>query len=82
MDDLEKRVQQFGMMQLPGQPIGMHMGTSYLVNDLWREVQKLRAELKNAEQNVQGTGLCSHDWAYPPAVCPVCKLPVPTSPRR
>jgi hypothetical protein len=35
-----------------------------------------------AEQCVQGTGLCSHDWAYPPAVCPVCQLPVPPSPRR
>ena len=60
MDDLENRVQQFGMMQLPGQPMGMHMGTSYLVNDLWREVQKLRAELKAAEQGVQSD------------VCPVC----------
>ena len=36
---------------------------------------------ESAQQRVQGTGLCSHDWAYPPAVCPVCQLPVPSSPR-
>ena len=42
MDDLEKRVQQFITLSLPGQPMSMHMGTSYLVNDLWREVQRLR----------------------------------------
>lgn len=41
--DLETRVQQFQCMQLPGQPLGMHMGTSYLVNDLWSEVKRLRA---------------------------------------
>ena len=69
MDDLENRVQQFGMMQLPGQPMGMHMGTSYLVNDLWREVQKLRAELKNAEQNVQWTVLPSGERV---SICPQC----------
>lgn len=41
-DDLEERVQQFNRLALPGQPLGMHMGTSYLVDDLWREVQRLR----------------------------------------
>lgn len=41
-NDLEARVNQFKTMSLPGQPMGMHMGTSYLVNDLWREVQHLR----------------------------------------
>lgn len=45
-DDLETRVQQFRTMSLPGQPMGMHMGTSYLVNDLWREVQHLRGLVK------------------------------------
>jgi hypothetical protein len=39
--DLETRVRQFSMLQLPGQPQGMHMGTSYLVNDLWAEVKRL-----------------------------------------
>lgn len=42
-EDLEKRVEQFQRLELPGQPMGMHMGTMYLVNDLWREVQRLRA---------------------------------------
>ena len=41
-DDLKDRVEKFRALQLPGQPMGMHMGTSYLVNDLWREVQHLR----------------------------------------
>jgi hypothetical protein len=45
-DDLQERVQQFNKLELPGQPMAMHMGTSYLVSDLWREVQRLRAELK------------------------------------
>jgi len=39
--DLQQRVLQFGMLKLPGQPRIMHMGTSYLVNDLWRELKKL-----------------------------------------
>ncbi|MEW8120045.1 MAG: hypothetical protein AB2792_23030 [Candidatus Thiodiazotropha sp.] len=43
-DNLETRVRKFNCMELPGQPLGMHMGTSYLVNDLWREVQKLKEE--------------------------------------
>lgn len=44
MDDLKDRVAKFNLLQLPGQPMGMHMGTSYLVNDLWREIDRLRAE--------------------------------------
>lgn len=42
LTDLEKRVQQFNSLSLPGQGMAMHMGTSYLVNDLFREVQRLR----------------------------------------
>lgn len=42
MDELEERVYKFNSLSLPGQPMGMHMGTSYLVNDLWREVKRLR----------------------------------------
>jgi len=40
-DDLLDRVEQFTMMKLPGQPMAMHMGTLYLVNDLAREVERL-----------------------------------------
>lgn len=36
--DLRERVNQFMMLQLPGQPMGMHIGTSYLVSDLLRTV--------------------------------------------
>lgn len=49
MDQLKDRVDQFNTMKLPGQPMGVHMGTSYLVNDLWREVQKLRKELADCQ---------------------------------
>jgi len=42
---LENRVSAFGRMELPGQPLGMHMGTSYLVNDLWLEVRILRSAI-------------------------------------
>lgn len=44
IDDLKDRVQKFQAMELPGQPMGMHMGTMYLVNDLWREVRRLREQ--------------------------------------
>jgi len=45
-ESLEERVNLFNQMALPGQPLGMHMGTSYLVNDLMREIQELREALK------------------------------------
>ena len=41
--DLKDRVIKFTLMQLPGQPRAMHMGTSYLIDDLWREVCSLSA---------------------------------------
>jgi len=47
-EDLETRVNQFICMELPGQPRAMHMGTSYLVNDMWKEIQRLRTELQAA----------------------------------
>jgi hypothetical protein len=41
-EDLRKRVEQFHLLELPGQPQGMHMGTAYLVDALWREINFLR----------------------------------------
>ena len=41
LDDLRDRVNKFSAMELPGQPMGMHMGTMYLVNDLMRAVEEL-----------------------------------------
>ncbi len=38
--DLRERVNKYNLLQLPGQPAGMHMGTSYLVSDLWGELQR------------------------------------------
>jgi hypothetical protein len=34
--EVRERVHKFHTLKLPGQPLGMHMGTSYLVNDLDR----------------------------------------------
>jgi hypothetical protein len=39
--ELEKRVEQFRTLSLPGQPMSLHMGTSYLVSDLWAKVKEL-----------------------------------------
>ena len=41
---LSERVRQFNGMELPGQVGATHIGTQYLVNDLWREVQRLQQE--------------------------------------
>lgn len=49
-DDLKERVEKFNRLELPGQMPMMHMGTSYLVNDLWREVQRLRDALAAKSQ--------------------------------
>lgn len=39
--DLNDRVTKFHLLQLPGQIKGlMHMGTSHLINDLWRELER------------------------------------------
>lgn len=46
---LKERVEQFNSLSLPGQPMTMHMGTSYLVNDLWREVQRLQHSARKAK---------------------------------
>lgn len=42
--DLMERVKLFNLMQLPGQIQMMHMGTSYLVNDLARAVRTAEAD--------------------------------------
>lgn len=41
-NDLEERVFQFKALSLPGQPQCCHMGTSRLIGDLWREIERLR----------------------------------------
>lgn len=49
---LKERVDAFALMQLPGQPLMMHMGTSYLINDLWREIERLNAAVSMAREGV------------------------------
>lgn len=66
MDTLEERVVKFITLSLPGQPQSMHMGTSSLVNDLWREVQDLRKKLDEAKKFPQH---CEHGYN---GLCPVC----------
>lgn len=71
---LKERVQQFNRMQLPGQPMGMHMGTSYLVNELLqanealqterdrlaKRIKSLEAALRVGRGYVIGNSLSSH----------------------
>ena len=47
LDTLEKRVIAFNTLQLSGQPQSAHMGTFILVNNLWREVERLAKELES-----------------------------------
>lgn len=46
LEDLKNRVNSYMMLQLPGQPMAAHMGTTYLINDLWDTVDRLSNELK------------------------------------
>ena len=62
--DLENRVSKFNGLALPGQPHSMHMATSYLVNDLWREVRDLADELDAAREEIE---------RYAVGVCEVCQ---------
>ena len=54
---LDERVMQFNMLQLPGQPMAMHMGTAYLVSDLHKRVKELEGALRQAMM----CGLPPHD---------------------
>lgn len=45
-EELQKTVHDFHAFALPGQPQRMHMGTSYLVNDLVLEIERLEAAPK------------------------------------
>ena len=44
-EELNTRRRDFSLLQLPGQPMMMHMGTSHLIDDLWNEIVKLQEEL-------------------------------------
>lgn len=50
---LKERKMQFDMLELPGQPMGMHMGTAYLMGDLMRMVEKLYEEVKRRDHTVR-----------------------------
>ena len=43
LEELEERVLQYKTMQLPGQPMSTHMGTSYLIDDLLTALKELSA---------------------------------------
>jgi hypothetical protein len=43
--DLDERVDQFRLMELPGQPMMMHMGTHRLAQDLHAELKRVRARV-------------------------------------
>lgn len=54
MTDIKTRVEQFNRLELPGQPRMMHMGTSYLVNDMWKELERLRKAISDAYPTIAG----------------------------
>lgn len=56
-ESLESRVTQFRCLELPGQPMSMHMGTSYLVNDLWGRVKEQAAEIERLNKGWAGANL-------------------------
>lgn len=49
---LKQRVEAFRTMQMPGQTFPQHMGTFYLVNDLWREIERLNAALSMTREGL------------------------------
>ena len=53
-EDLKERVDQFRTMSLPGQSMGMHMGTAYLVADLWTTIESKNAMLEAKEKTIAG----------------------------
>ena len=58
---LEERVRQFNSLELAGQPQMMHMGTSYLVNDLWTELQRKDEDIRKALEGEAD----DWDWVKP-----------------
>lgn len=48
-EELKEKVVQFQMMELPGQPRSMHIGTWYLVSELWREIKRLRKVIDDCD---------------------------------
>jgi len=53
--DLPERTMKFAMLELPGKSQGTHMGTSYLVDDLWRT-------LKELPDLIDKLKTCSHEY--------------------
>ena len=68
--DLHERVDLFRTLELPGQPQFTHMGTLYLVDDLWREIQRLREEVKKPRQKMEVKSLEIRDAnTFIPVIC-------------
>jgi hypothetical protein len=52
--ELDDRVMQFQMLELPGQPGMMHMGTCHLVQDLHRELKKSQEDRARLADTLRG----------------------------
>lgn len=50
---LKEKYIKFQMLELPGQPQGMHMGTLYFVGDLMKMIDKLHEECKRRDHTVR-----------------------------
>lgn len=56
IEDLREQVTLFDQLKLPGQPAGIHMGTSYLVHDLLRALEEERRETLTLERALSNRG--------------------------
>lgn len=70
-DSLEERVIKFLALELPGQQPFMHMGTGYLVSDLWREVVRLKEIVATIKPKENHKGECT--CKYPNIGLPGCQ---------
>lgn len=46
IEELQNRVNAYSLLELPGQPMMVHMGTSHLINDLMSAVKELAEEIE------------------------------------
>lgn len=46
LEDLRQRTLKYRLLELPGQPPMVHMGTSYLIDDLMRTVECFWSEIQ------------------------------------
>ena len=62
-NNLKERIDQYKTLSLPGQPQCCHMGTNYLINDLWREILRLRTAMSDKDKVLMPRELTAENGA-------------------